>query len=74
MPSSILHPISLFSNLKKRQHASWVELFIDLGFVIALSPLESVFEKGINFHTVLIYIFLFFAVFDTQILGRHSPH
>ncbi|MEG1615945.1 MAG: low temperature requirement protein A [Bacteroidales bacterium] len=62
MPSSVLRPISLFSNLKKHRHASWMELFIDLGFVIALSSLESVFEKGINFHTVLIYIFLFFTV------------
>lgn len=62
MKSQFLKPIALFKEVNKERHASWMELFLDLGFVIALSRLEGILENGFSPATIFTYIFVFFII------------
>ncbi|MGL5683286.1 MAG: low temperature requirement protein A [Marinifilaceae bacterium] len=58
----LLKPVVLFKDTTSLRHTSWLELFIDLGFVIALASLETVFVTGITYNNLFIYVYLFFII------------
>ena len=45
------------------RQASWLELFVDLGFVVAISSLTSILEEGLSLTRLVTYLVVFFAVF-----------
>lgn len=62
MKGKFLKPVELNKSIDRARHASWLELFIDLGFVIAIASLETLFHHGINGEKMMVYLALFFTI------------
>ena len=58
-----IKPIILRSSNEEHRQASWLELFVDLGFVVAIGSTSQIFEDGFSINNLLIYSGVFFAIF-----------
>ena len=56
-------PIVLRSSKEKHRQASWLELFVDLGFVIAIGSTSKIFEDSLSLNYLLVYCAIFLAIF-----------
>ena len=60
---SWIKPIILRSSDENHRQASWLELFVDLGFVVAISSTSRIFNNGFSISSLVIYSGVFFAIF-----------
>lgn len=58
-----LKPLRIRSSEEEHRQATWVELFIDLGYVVAIASLTSIFDDGFNLQALLKYSCFFFIIF-----------
>ncbi len=58
-----IKPIKIRSDQEKHRQATWIELFIDLAFVLGISQIGEVFSEGFNGNTILYYSLLFLLFF-----------
>lgn len=58
-----IKPIILHSPDEGHRQASWLELFIDLGFVVAIGSISRIFDDGFSVDNLLAYLGVFFAIF-----------
>lgn len=58
-----IKPIVLRSSGEEHRQASWLELFVDLGFVIAISSTSKIFTDSLSLNYLLVYCAIFFAIF-----------
>lgn len=56
-------PIHIRSDKEKHRQASWLELFIDLAFVVGIASLAEIFENGFTWPNIFSYSLIFFVVF-----------
>lgn len=55
--------IHIRSDKESHRQASWVELFIDLAFVVSIASMAQIFENGFTWLNIFIYSIIFFVVF-----------
>lgn len=58
-----IKPIILRSSDEEHRQASWLELFVDLGFVVAISSTSTIFDDGFSVNNLWAYSGIFFAIF-----------
>ncbi|MBE9043605.1 low temperature requirement protein A [Pleurocapsales cyanobacterium LEGE 10410] len=58
-----IKPIAIRSSDEAHRQASWLELFVDLGFVLAISSTTKIFETGFSLDNLLVYSGVFFSIF-----------
>ena len=58
-----IKPIILRRSDEGHRQASWLELFVDLGFVVAISSTSSIFDDGFSGNLLLVYFAVFLAIF-----------
>ncbi len=58
-----IQPIAIRNSDEAHRQASWLELFVDLGFVLAISSTTKIFETGFSINSLLVYSGVFFSIF-----------
>lgn len=61
--SDFRKPIKIRDNVDEHRQATWLELFLDLGYVVAVSSLSHIFEEGFSSHSIVKYSIFFFLIF-----------
>jgi len=56
-------PIEIRSDTENHRQATWIELFIDLAFVVGISRLGVIFEDGFHWESLTNYSLLFLLMF-----------
>ena len=55
--------IKIRDNVDEHRQATWLELFLDLGYVVAVSSLSHIFKEGFSGQTIVEYSVFFFLIF-----------
>ena len=58
--SHFRRPIKIRDNVDEHRQATWLELFLDLGYVVAVSSLSHIFKEGFSGQTIVEYSVFFF--------------
>lgn len=61
--SKYIKPIKIRSDQERHRQATWIELFIDLVFVLGISKIGIIFSEGFTYHSILGYSLLFLLFF-----------
>ncbi len=62
MPSQLIKPIEIRSEEGHRQ-ATWLELFMDLAFVISIAALTTMLVHNLTLRGLVLYVGLFLAIY-----------
>lgn len=62
-----IKPIYIRSSDEAHRQATWLELFVDLGFVLAISSTTNIFETGFTINSLLVYSGVFSQFFGSGI-------
>jgi len=60
---NLIKPIKIRSDNEDHRQATWLELFVDLAYVVGIASLSFLFEDGFSLTTIAQYSLSFFLIF-----------